>query len=153
MNRNPLSRFFFETGPSFKVSGQAKSIAHYANDHPLLSGWILGGKYLDDTSAIAEVPIGRGKVITFGFIPIYRGLSEVTYKFLLNAMLYGQHRALRIDDEAKRSGSSHLHAKMGGFADTKHENVNGAVSAMLENPVVCLTDFDECSWVAQLLDH
>jgi hypothetical protein len=48
----------------------------------------LGGKYLDGTSAIAEVPMGKGKVITFGFIPMYRGLSEVTYKFLLNAMLY-----------------------------------------------------------------
>jgi len=84
----PTVPIFFETGPSFKVSGQATSIARYANDHPLLSGWILGGKYLDGTSAIAEVPMGKGKVITFGFIPMYRGLSEVTYKFLLNAMLY-----------------------------------------------------------------
>lgn len=79
---------FFETGPAFKVSGDAKSIAHYANDKPLLSGWILGGKYLDGNSAIAEVPMGKGRVIAFGFIPTYRALSEVTYKFLLNAMLY-----------------------------------------------------------------
>ncbi len=32
--------------------------------------------------------MGKGRVIAFGFIPMYRGLSEVTYKFLLNAMLY-----------------------------------------------------------------
>jgi hypothetical protein len=84
----PTVPIFFETGPSFKVSGDAKSVAHYANDHPLLSGWILGGKYLDGTSAIAEVPEGKGRIVAFGFIPMYRGLSEVTYKFLLNAMLY-----------------------------------------------------------------
>ena len=79
---------FFETGPAFKVSGSAKSIARYASEKPLLSGWILGGKYLDGASAIAETPMGKGRVISFGFIPTYRGLSEVTYKFLLNAMLY-----------------------------------------------------------------
>ncbi|MGH9595540.1 MAG: M14 family zinc carboxypeptidase [Edaphobacter sp.] len=84
----PTVSIFFETGPSFKLSGEAKSIAHYGNGHLLQSGWILGEKYLDGTSAIAEVPMGKGKVITFGFIPMYRGLSEVTYKFLLNAMLY-----------------------------------------------------------------
>ena len=84
----PTVPIFFETGPTFKVSGNARSVAHYANDHPLLSGWILGGKYLDGTSAIAEVPEGKGRIIAFGFIPMYRGLSEVTYKFLLNAMLY-----------------------------------------------------------------
>jgi hypothetical protein len=84
----PTLPVFFETGPTFKVSGDAKSVAHYANDHPLLSGWILGGKYLDGTSAIAEVPMGKGRVIAFGFIPMYRGLSDATYKFVLNSFLY-----------------------------------------------------------------
>ncbi len=84
----PTVPVFFENGPTFKIAGDVKSIGHYANDKPLLSGWILGGKYLDGTSAIAEIPMGKGKVIAFGFIPMYRGLSEVTYKFLLNAMLY-----------------------------------------------------------------
>lgn len=84
----PTVPVFFETGPAFKLSGDAVSVAHYASDHSLLSGWILGGKYLDGTTAIAEVPTGKGRIIAFGFVPMYRGLSEVTYKFLLNAMLY-----------------------------------------------------------------
>jgi hypothetical protein len=84
----PTVPVFFETGPTFKLSGDAKSVAHYASDHPLLSGWILGGKYLDGTSAIAEVPMGKGRIIAFGFIPLYRGLSDATYKFELNALLY-----------------------------------------------------------------
>jgi hypothetical protein len=84
----PTVPIFFQAGPAFKVSGDAKSVAHYASDKPMLSGWILGGKYLDGTSAIAEVPMGKGRVIAFGFQPMYRALSEVTYRFLLNAMLY-----------------------------------------------------------------
>ncbi len=84
----PTVPVFFETGPAFKVSGAAKSVARYTSDQPLLSGWILGGKYLNGNSAIAEEPMGKGRVIAFGFIPMYRGLSEMTYKFLLNAMLY-----------------------------------------------------------------
>ena len=84
----PTVPVFFETGPTFKLSGNAVSVAHYADDKALMSGWILGGKYLAGTSAIAEVPMGKGRLIAFGFIPMYRGLSEVTYKFMLNAMLY-----------------------------------------------------------------
>ena len=84
----PTVPIFFETGPTFKLSGDARSIGHYTSDHPLLSGWILGGQHLDGTSAIADVPMGKGHIIAFGFVPMYRGLSEVTYKFLLNAMLY-----------------------------------------------------------------
>lgn len=85
---SPTVPIFFEMGPAFKVSGSVRSIAHYASDKPLLSGWILGEQHLDGAAAIAEKPIGKGRVISFGFIPTYRGLSEVTYKFLLNAMLY-----------------------------------------------------------------
>lgn len=78
---------FFEAGPAFTLGGEAKSVARYGSDKPLLSGWILGGKYLDGKSAIAEVPQGKGRVIALGFTPTYRGLSEVTYRFLLNSML------------------------------------------------------------------
>ena len=94
----PTVPVFFETGPAFKVSGTAKSVARYTSDQPLLSGWILGGKYLNGNSAIAEEPIGQGRVIAFGFIPMYRGLSEVTYRFLLNAMLYAGSTAGSVGD-------------------------------------------------------
>jgi hypothetical protein len=93
----PTVPIFFQTGPAFKVSGDAKSVAHYASDKPMLSGWILGGKYLDGTAAIAEVPMGKGRVIAFGFQPMYRALSEVTYRFLLNAMLYSSSSPASVD--------------------------------------------------------
>jgi hypothetical protein len=84
----PTVPIFFEQSPSFSVSGNAHSVAKYTSDNPLLSGWILGGKYLNGTSAIAEEPVGKGRIILFGFRPQYRAQSEVTYKFLFNALLY-----------------------------------------------------------------
>jgi hypothetical protein len=54
----------------------------------LLSGWIQGGELLKGTSAIAVEPQGKGRLVLFGFRPQYRAQSEVTYKFLFNALLY-----------------------------------------------------------------
>jgi hypothetical protein len=59
----------------------------------LLSGWILGGKYLKGTSALAEEPSGKGRIILFGFRPQYRAQSEVTYKFFFNSLLYASSTA------------------------------------------------------------
>ena len=84
----PTVPVFFEGGPSFQVSGDAVSVAHYTIENPLLSGWILGGKYLNGTSAIAVEPRGKGRIIVFGFRPQYRALSEATYKLFFNALLY-----------------------------------------------------------------
>lgn len=83
----PTLPIFFETGPAFQLSGDAKSVLRYTSDNPLLSGWILGGKYLNGTSALAEMSVGKGHVIAFGFQPMYRALTEETYRFLLNSML------------------------------------------------------------------
>jgi hypothetical protein len=79
---------FFEKSPAFRVSAGAKSIARYSSDNPLLSGWILGGARLNRAAALAEVPVGQGRLILFGFRPQYRAQSEGTYKLLFNAMLY-----------------------------------------------------------------
>ena len=84
----PTVPIFYENGPTFKVSGDAHSIASFTTDKPLLSGWILGGQFLKGTSVIADEPVGKGQIILFGFRPQYRAQSEVTYKFLFNALLY-----------------------------------------------------------------
>src|SRR6202042_2190164 len=84
---SPTVPIFYENGPTFKVSGDAHSIASFTTDKPLLSGWILGGQFLKGTSVIADEPVGKGQIILFGFRPQYRAQSEVTYKFLFNALL------------------------------------------------------------------
>jgi hypothetical protein len=78
---------FFEGSPAFKVSGSAHSVAGYLSDNPLLSGWILGGKYLNNNSALAVEQIGKGQVVLFGFRPQYRAQSEATYRLFFNALL------------------------------------------------------------------
>ena len=84
----PTVPIFYENGPTFKVNGDAHSIAFFNTDKPLLSGWILGGQFLKGTSVITEEPVGKGRIVLFGFRPQYRAQSEVTYKFLFNALLY-----------------------------------------------------------------
>jgi hypothetical protein len=94
---------FFENSPSFKVSGDAVSVAHYASDDPLLSGWILGGKYLKGTSAIAEEPVGKGRIVLFGFRPQDRALSEVTYKLFFNALLESSSTPVALSNGVSRN--------------------------------------------------
>ena len=84
----PTVPIFYENGPVFHVSGDALSVASFTTDKPLLSGWIQGGELLKGTSAIAVEPQGKGRLVLFGFRPQYRAQSEVTYKFLFNALLY-----------------------------------------------------------------
>jgi hypothetical protein len=83
----PTVPVFFENSPTFRVSGNAFSVARYASADPLLSGWLLGGQYLNGTSAIAVEPVGKGRIVLFGFRPQDRALSEVTYKLFFNALL------------------------------------------------------------------
>ncbi len=79
---------FFELSPAFHSSAAGvHSAAAYTNDNPLLSGWLLGGKYLQGASALTVETQGKGRVVLFGFRPQYRGQSEGTYKLFYNSLL------------------------------------------------------------------
>src|SRR6202789_2821856 len=84
----PTVPIFYENGPIFHVTSSAQSIASFDTDNPLLSGWIEGANFLKGNSVIAQQNVGKGHLILFGFRPQYRAISEVTYKFLINALLY-----------------------------------------------------------------
>ena len=100
----PTVPVFFEQSPTFELSGDAQPVATYTTDNPLLSGWILGEKYLKGTAAIADEPVGKGHIILFGFRPQYRAQSEITYKFLFNALLYSSSKSLSLRDVAGHQG-------------------------------------------------
>jgi hypothetical protein len=91
---------FYENGPTFAVNGSAQSIASFTSDNPLLSGWIQGGQFLKGTSVIAQESVGKGQIILFGFRPQYRAQSEVTYKFLFNALLSSSSTAQNLAENA-----------------------------------------------------
>jgi hypothetical protein len=76
---------WFEGSPAFAVDG-GNVILRYENDDPLLSGYLLGTEALRGRAALVEVPLGRGRVVLFGFRPQYRAQSWVSYPALLNAL-------------------------------------------------------------------
>jgi hypothetical protein len=84
---------YFTNSTSFDLSRapQARVIARYperANDI-LMSGYLQGGEAIAGKAAAAEVPMGSGRVVLFGFRPQYRGQSVGTFKLLFNALLTG----------------------------------------------------------------
>jgi hypothetical protein len=101
----PTVPIFYENGPVFHVSGDAVSVASFTTDKPLLSGWIQGGELLKGNSVIAEEPQGKGRLVLFGFRPQYRAISEVTYKFLFNALLYSSSTSEAISTASAAAGN------------------------------------------------
>jgi hypothetical protein len=80
-----MTPLWFEGSPAFEVERGAV-VLRYEDDDPLLSGWLLGGARLKGRAALAEVPLGKGHVVLFGFRPQYRAQSRVTYPAFLNAL-------------------------------------------------------------------
>lgn len=62
------------------------TVARYASKDALLSGWMLGEKYINDKAALVEVTYGKGKIVLFAFRPQHRGQSHATFPFIFNAL-------------------------------------------------------------------
>ena len=74
----------FETQEGFK----GKVLAKYQDTgSPLLSGYLIGEKYLNGKAAALDVQMDAGHVILLGFRPEWRGQPFGTFKVLFNAAL------------------------------------------------------------------
>jgi hypothetical protein len=82
---DPSAAIWFEDSPAFEVE-RGTVVARYPDENPLLSGWLLGERRLFGRAALVEAPLGRGRVVLFGFRPQYRAQSWATYPALLNAI-------------------------------------------------------------------
>lgn len=79
---------YFSSSSAFDVAADAnvKIIARYAQRDALLSGWMLGEKYLNGKAALVETSYGKGKIVLFAFRPQHRGQSWGTFQFIFNAL-------------------------------------------------------------------
>ncbi len=99
--RHPYARGMLEETPAYFINSSAfevlpesktqnlRTLARYAEKDALMSGWMLGEKYLNGKIALAEVSYGRGKIVLFAFRPQHRGQTYATFPFIFNAVEKG----------------------------------------------------------------
>src|SRR5829696_2139567 len=94
-NKNSIASLLPETLPAYFINSSAftaaadsnvRVIARYAKENVLLSGWLLGEDKLRGQIALAEVSVGKGRVVLFGFRPQHRGQAWGTLPFIWNAL-------------------------------------------------------------------
>jgi len=94
-NKNPVAATLPNSLPAYFINSSAFSaaadanvrvIARYAKENVLLSGWLLGEDKLRGQIALAEVGVGKGRIVLFGFRPQHRGQSWATLPFIWNAL-------------------------------------------------------------------
>jgi hypothetical protein len=102
-NQDPLAygipdsvAVLYDHSPSFRIQADSadsthtvKRVAWYSSPTPLRSGWAWGQKYLDQSVAIAEAQVGKGKLFLFGPEITFRAQPHGTFPFLFNAIYYG----------------------------------------------------------------
>jgi Zinc carboxypeptidase len=96
VNRNdPLAHGLAEDTAAYFINSAAydvtegsrvRTVARYADHDVLLSGWMLGEKYLTGKTALAEADYGKGKIDLFAFRPQHRGQTWGTFRFIFNAL-------------------------------------------------------------------
>lgn len=69
-----------------RAGSGAHVVARFPPSQIVLSGWIHGESRLAGAGALAEVPLGRGRVVLFGFQPQFRGQARATAPLLFNSL-------------------------------------------------------------------
>jgi hypothetical protein len=78
---------YFNNSSAFETTDQkVRVIARYSKDTVLRSGWLLGEDKLKGQIALAEVPLGQGRIVLFAFRPQHRGQTWGTLGFIWNAL-------------------------------------------------------------------
>jgi hypothetical protein len=93
-NKNPFALnlptklpAYFINSSAFATTGDGvRVIARYAKENVLLSGWLLGEDKLRGQIALAEVTVGKGRVVAFAFRPQHRGQAWATLPLIWNVL-------------------------------------------------------------------
>jgi hypothetical protein len=83
---------YFINSSAFEVTDpqRVRVVARYAGQDLLRSGWLLGESRINGKVAIAEIPMGAGRVIVFGFRPQHRGQTWGTFPLIFNSLAMGE---------------------------------------------------------------
>jgi hypothetical protein len=68
-------------------------VATYPGKDLLMSGWLLGERYLLNKPAVVEAAVDKGRVVLLGFRVQHRGQPHATFKLLFNAIYLGSYDA------------------------------------------------------------
>ena len=94
-SKHPIASMLPATLPAYFINSSAytaaadanvRVIARYARENVLMSGWLLGEDKLRGQIALAEVGVGKGRIVLFGFRPQHRGQAWATLPFIWNAL-------------------------------------------------------------------
>jgi hypothetical protein len=93
-NANSLAVGFSRTASAYFIGSSAFEssassvhvVARYARENVLRSGWLLGEEKLKGQIALAEVTMGKGRIVLFAFRPQHRGQTWGTLPFIWNAI-------------------------------------------------------------------
>jgi hypothetical protein len=91
---NPIARTMSKDTDAYFISSSAfettdnkvQVIARYAKDDVLRSGWLRGEDRIKDKIALAEISMGKGRIVLFAFRPQHRGQTWGTLPFIWNAI-------------------------------------------------------------------
>ncbi len=85
----PSLNAYFINSSAFAATAEdanVRVVARYAKENVLRSGWLLGEEKLRGQIALAEVGVGKGRVVLFGFRPQHRGQAWATLPLIWNAL-------------------------------------------------------------------
>lgn len=79
---------YFINSSAFEATDNDKVrvIARYAKQGVLRSGWLRGEDKIKDKVALAQVEMGKGRIVLFGFRPQHRGQTWGTFPLIWNAI-------------------------------------------------------------------
>jgi hypothetical protein len=80
------SAYFISSSAFESTDASVNVVARYAKDNVLRSGWLLGEARLKGQIALAEVFLGKGRIVLFAFRPQHRGQTWGTLGFIWNAI-------------------------------------------------------------------